>query len=79
MRRNGARPSRGKQMVRNDHWAFDRDLEGVRSLGAALIDPSFVLPQQGVRSMLGLYWFRGCKGLQPGLQALQGQKRALEL
>jgi hypothetical protein len=25
-------------MVRNDYWSFDQDLEGVRSLGAVLID-----------------------------------------
>src|SRR5262245_8934312 len=30
-------------MVRNDHWSFDPDLEGVRSLGAALDDRGFVL------------------------------------
>jgi len=34
--------------VREDHWSLDQDLEGVRSLGAVLIDPSFVLPQQGL-------------------------------
>src|SRR5262249_4784797 len=28
---------------REDHWSFDQDLEGVRSLGAVLIDASFVL------------------------------------
>jgi len=28
-------------------------------------DESFVLPQQGMGPMVGLYWFRGCKGLQP--------------
>jgi len=33
----GARPSRGK-MVRNHHWILDQDLEGARSLGAALLD-----------------------------------------
>ena len=42
-----------------------KDLEGIRSLGAVLIDTSFVLPRQGMGSMLGLYWFHGCKGLQP--------------
>ena len=30
-------------------------MEGVRSLGAALNDESFVLPQQGMRPILGLY------------------------
>jgi len=35
--RDGARPSRGK-MVRNHHWILDQDLEGARSLGAALLD-----------------------------------------
>ena len=54
MGRDGACPSRGKQMVRNDHWSFEQDLEGVRSLGAALIDESFVLPQQGMGPMAGL-------------------------
>jgi hypothetical protein len=44
--RDGARPSRGKQIVRNDHWSFDQELEGVRSLGAVPVDASFVLPQQ---------------------------------
>jgi len=116
---NGARPSQGKQMVRNDHWSFDQDLEGVRShrrragrcklcsaattharnvgpllvpwlrgttalqsqerrskpcssnlegvrsLGAVLVDASFVLPQQRMRVMLGLYSFHGCEGPQP--------------
>ena len=52
-------------MVRNDYWNFDQDLEGVRSLGAVLDDASFVLPQRGMRVMLDLYQFRGCKGLQP--------------
>jgi len=33
-----------KQMVRNDYWSFDQDLEGVRSLGAVLDDGSFVRP-----------------------------------
>ena len=28
---------------REDHWSFDQDLEGVRSLGAVLVDASFVL------------------------------------
>ena len=28
MGRDGARPSRGEQMVRNGHWNFDWDLEG---------------------------------------------------
>ena len=36
-----------------------------RSLGAVLGDESFVLPQQGMGPMVGLYWFRGSKGLQP--------------
>jgi hypothetical protein len=31
-------------MVRNDQWSFDQDLEAVRSLGAALIDASVLLP-----------------------------------
>ena len=35
--RDGARPSRGK-MVRNHHWSLDQDLQGARSLGAALLD-----------------------------------------
>jgi len=26
---------------------------------------AFVLPQQGIRVVLDLYQFRGCKGLQP--------------
>jgi len=33
MGRDGARPSRGKQMVRNDHWSFDQELTDVRPLG----------------------------------------------
>ena len=28
MGRDGARPSRGEQMVRHGHWNFDWDLEG---------------------------------------------------
>ena len=52
-------------MVRNDYWNFDQDLEGVRSLGAVLDDASFVLPRRGMRLMLDLNQFRGCKGLQP--------------
>ena len=51
--------------IRNEHWSLDQDLEGVRSLGAVLDDGSFVLPQKAMRPMLGLYWFGGCKGLQP--------------
>jgi len=52
-------------------------LEGVRSLGAVLDDASFVLPQQGMRVMLDLYWFRGCEGPQPskawnGYRSLDG-------
>src|SRR5262245_51753042 len=27
---------------REDHWSLDQDLEGLRSLGAVLVDPSFV-------------------------------------
>jgi len=37
-------------------------MEGVRSLGAVLNDESFVLPQQGMRSMSGLYWVRRLQG-----------------
>ena len=55
MGRDGARPSRGKQMVSNDYWSFDQDMEGVRSLGAVLDDASFVLAQQDMRPMWGLY------------------------
>jgi hypothetical protein len=41
--------------VRADvHWSFDQDLEGVRSLGAVLIDASVVLPRQGMGPMAGL-------------------------
>jgi hypothetical protein len=28
-------------------------------------DEIFALPQQGMGPMVGLYWFRGCKGPQP--------------
>ena len=35
------------RVVREDHWNFDQGLEGARSLGAVLIDASFVLPQPG--------------------------------
>ena len=52
MGRDGARPSRGKQMVRNGHWNFDRDLEGARSLGAG-------------NPVGTMFSSRGCKGLQP--------------
>src|SRR6516225_9103155 len=34
----GPQPSK----VRKDHWSFDQDLGGVRSLGAVLVDTSFV-------------------------------------
>ena len=54
----GPQPSK----VRKDHWSFDQDLEGVRSLGAVLVDASFVLPQQGMGPMLGLYWFPRLQG-----------------
>ena len=37
MGRDGARPSRGKQMVREDIGALIQDLEGVQSLGGARI------------------------------------------
>src|SRR6516164_11326353 len=53
------------RVVREDHWNFDQGLEGARSLGAVLIAASFVLPQQDMRPMSGVYWLRGCKGLQP--------------
>ena len=39
MGRDAARPSRGKQMVRNDHWSFDPDLEGARSLRLPVLSP----------------------------------------
>jgi hypothetical protein len=51
-------------MVRNDHWSLDQDLEGAGSLDAVLGNESFVLPQHGMGPMVGLYRFRGCKGLQ---------------
>ena len=57
----GPQPSK----VRKDHWSFDQDLGGVRSLGALLVDTSFVLPRQGMRPMLDLIGFRGCEGPQP--------------
>ena len=34
MGRRGARPSRGKQMVREGYWSFDHDMEGAGPLGA---------------------------------------------
>ena len=34
----GLQPSK----IREDHWSFDQDLEGARSLGAALDDGSSV-------------------------------------
>src|SRR6516165_5607000 len=45
----GPQPSK----VRNSDRSSDRDLEGVRSLGAVLVDASFVLPQQAIRTMRG--------------------------
>jgi hypothetical protein len=57
----GPQPSK----VRKDHWIFDQDLEGVRSLGAVLVDTSLFCREQGMGPMAGLYGFRGCKGLQP--------------
>jgi len=46
----GPQPSK----VRNDYRSFDQALEGVRSLGAVLVDASFVLPQEAMGTMLGL-------------------------
>ena len=43
-------------------------LEGASPRGGGLDDGRTVLPQQGKGPMLGLSWFHGCKGLQPGLQ-----------
>ena len=43
----GLQPSK----VRNGHWSFDRDLEGVQSLGAVLAEGSFVLLQKGMEPM----------------------------
>ena len=40
-------------------------LEGAGPRGGGLDDGRTVLPQQGKGPMLGLYWFHGCKGLQP--------------
>ena len=58
----GLQPSK----VREDHWSFDRDLEGVRSLGAVLADGSFVWSGEGRGSTLRvLLGFRGCEGPQP--------------
>ena len=45
----GPQPSK----VKNGDRSSDRDLEGVRSLGAVLVDASFVLPQQAIRTMRG--------------------------
>ena len=75
MGRDGTRPS--QQMIRNDHWSFDQDLEGARSLGAVLVAASFVLPQPDMRPMLGLYWLRGCKGLQPSKVTLRASLAAI--
>ena len=36
-----------------------------RSLGAGLIDRTFVWPENLCVECWGLYWFHGCKGLQP--------------
>jgi len=53
----------------NDYWSFDQDLEGVRSVRAALDDGDFVCPGEGrcptLRVALSCVEFRGCKGLQP--------------
>jgi hypothetical protein len=49
--------------VRNDHRSFDRDLEGVRSLGAALGGVSFVWSGQGMCRLLGAgHEMEGWKG-----------------
>ena len=56
----GLQPSRSGTTI----GTFDQDLEGAGPSAAVLGDASFVLPQQGMRSILGLCWFRG-KGLQP--------------
>src|SRR5262245_51753043 len=50
---------------REDHWSLDQDLEGLRSLGAVLVDPSFVLPQQGLGQCWAFLGVRGCEGPQP--------------
>ena len=57
----GLQPSRSGTTI----GTFDQDLEGAGPSAAVLGDASFVLPQQGMRSILGLCCFRGCKGLQP--------------
>ena len=42
--------------VREDHWSVEQNLEGVRSRGAVLVDPSFVCvskPWANVEPSLG--------------------------
>jgi hypothetical protein len=55
--RKGLRPSRSMVTIEGSIWtwrASDQDLEGVRSLGAALFDRSFVCSGKRIRPML---WF----------------------
>ena len=75
MGRDGARPSRGKTMVRNDQWSFDQDLEAVRSLGAALDGGSFVWSGEGRRPTLRVTLVPRLQGIA----ALQGQGGPLQL
>src|SRR6516165_6948512 len=63
--RYGFRGCKGLQPSRSGRTIGALILEGVRSLGAGLVDASFVLPRQGMRPMVGPLLVRGCKGLQP--------------
>ena len=63
--RYGFRGCKGLQPSRSGRTIGALILEGVRSLGAVLVDASFVLPRQGMRPMLDLIGFRGCEGPQP--------------
>src|SRR6516162_3856096 len=51
--------------VREDHWSLEQNLEGVRSRGAVLVDPSFVCPEQGLGQRWAFVGIRGCEGPQP--------------
>jgi len=62
--------------VNDGHRSLDRDLEGVRSLGAALIDGNFVYSGKYAPN-IGPLLVPGCKGLQPSksITAIEGFDR----
>jgi hypothetical protein len=60
----GLQPSK----VNDGYRSSDRNLEGVRSLGAALIDGNFVC-RKSIAPILGLYWFPAARDCSPASQS----------